>query len=51
MAEKGIVDAFMSGCEKAAEIAEESGLEVEQVYEGMRKLRRRLGAAGKKAQP
>lgn len=45
-----IVEAVMNGCEKAAEIAEDAELRVEQVYEGMRKLRRR-SVARKKAQP
>lgn len=40
-----MLEAVMEGCVKADEIADETGLSAEEVYEGNRRLRRRLQTA------
>jgi len=44
-----LVNAIVEGCSKSAEIAQATGLSVDQVYEATRKLRRRLSARGSRS--
>jgi DNA-directed RNA polymerase specialized sigma24 family protein len=38
-----VVEAFLSGCGKAADVAQQTGLPATEVYVALKKLRRRLG--------